>query len=63
MKCPNCEEEIIGVSATHDYSIELDPDTNQYTKHDISTEYVCQACGNGLGISDIEDILKQVDEL
>lgn len=63
MQCQNCGEELTEISVDHSYSIEWDEVYKQWVKHTSTANYVCGACGGELGISEIADILKQVDEL
>jgi len=63
MNCPNCGNELTEIFANHDYTIVLDTETQSWVKHDVNVDYVCGWCKEVLSVHDIEDILKQVDEL
>ena len=63
MKCPHCERTLESICASHDYMINLVPNTDLYSKTVGDVDYVCGECLGTLAISDIEDILRQVDEL
>lgn len=63
MKCPNCGIVLTEIHASHDYTIELNKETQSWVKHDVAVEYTCEWCRDVLAVHDIEDILKQVDEL
>lgn len=61
MQCPNCGAEITEILATHNYSIEKHDEV--WVKQVGGVIYSCSNCEVILDIHDIEDILKQVDEL
>ncbi len=62
-ECPSCGAILTEIQANHNYLIELSGETNKWGKSDGCVEYTCGNCHGVLGIHDIEDILKQVDEL
>ena len=63
MKCPSCDAEVTTILASHDYTIELNSETGQWVKDVGEAMYVCGSCLQELSVHDIEDILRQVDEL
>ncbi len=60
-KCPECGKKL-NMDATHLYSITQD-DGGKFHRSDGEASYRCDNCGTFLHISQIEDALKQVDEL
>ena len=63
MQCPSCGAELTEILAKHEYSIELNSETGQWGRGEGDVIYTCGNCSEELGFHDIEDILKQVDEL
>lgn len=63
MDCPNCGAVLTEILASHDYTLELKSETDKWVKGDGDVTYLCSNCMEGLGFSDIRDILIQVDEL
>ncbi len=63
IECQSCGEEVTDILAAHNYSIYWDKEQGKWGKSDGTAVYVCSHCLEELGICDIEDILKQVDEL
>ena len=61
MECPSCGVEIATVLAQHSYSIKWNEE--QWVKSVGEVEYRCSNCLEELDTHDIEDILRQVDEL
>lgn len=61
MECPACGEELNSILAEHCYSIEL-IDGSWY-RTDGEMCYRCGSCSDPLVVSEIADILKEVDEL
>ncbi len=59
--CPECDKKL-NIEATHLYDITQD-DEGKFGKSDGDATYRCANCGTFLHISQIEDALKQVDEL
>lgn len=60
--CPVCKKELSIIHATHVYDITLcRPD--DWSRDEGSVEYKCGHCEELLSTNEIEDILKQVDEL
>ncbi len=63
MKCPNCDRELTSILAQHSYSITYDREQEKWVKSCGDAEYACSMCLERLDTRDIEDILRQVDEL
>lgn len=63
MECPFCGAIVTEILASHDYTIEQNSETEQWVKTEGTASYSCGNCLDEFGIHDIEDILKQVDEL
>jgi len=63
MQCPSCSQEVTEILAHHDYTIELDASTGNWHKNENGVVYSCSNCLEELNLHDIEDVLKQVDEL
>lgn len=62
-KCPHCGAVLDDVLASHNYSITYSSEQEKWVKSEGNVEYRCGNCIEELDIHDIEDILKQVDEL
>ena len=63
VECQSCGEEVTDILAAHNYSIYWDKEQGKWVKSDGTAVYVCSHCLEELDIHDIEDILRQVDEL
>ena len=63
VECPSCGGEPTRIQASHNYSIEYDEEQGIWVKMVGEPVYVCGLCLEELDTHDIEDILKQVDEL
>ena len=63
MNCPQCERELKTVLALHRYNIKYDEEQKKWIKSCGEAEYACSMCLERLDTHDIEDILRQVDEL
>ena len=63
MDCINCGAVITEILAEHEYTIEQNSETGQWTKTVGNASYSCPECGVEFNISELTDILKQVDEL
>lgn len=63
MECPNCGWENPTIDASHHYSIVFNYQQGKYVKEVGDVFYVCMHCHGELDVSDIEDVLKSVDEL
>ena len=63
MDCPSCDKELTTILAQHEYTIRYDKEQEKWVKSDGDAEYACSSCLERLDIHDIEDILRQVDEL
>ena len=63
IQCPECGAELTEILARHAYMIEYSTLMERWTKSDGSVVYTCSNCEVELSIHDIEDALKQVDEL
>lgn len=63
MKCPSCGGEITEILACHTYTISYNTEQGKWLKETGGVVYNCAICMDELGIHDIEDILRQVDEL
>ena len=63
MNCPSCEKELTTILARHEYTIKFDTDQAKWVKEIGDAEYACNSCLETLVTTDIEDILRQVDEL
>ncbi len=62
MECSGCNTEVTVIFARHNYEISKS-EGDHWGKSDGEVTYVCGKCQEDLGVSDIEDILMQVDEL
>lgn len=63
MKCVDCDREITQILASHTYTIKYDEEQGKWVKEVGVVHYICGGCINELDTRDIEDILRQVDEL
>lgn len=59
--CPYCSEPLV-IEAEHIYLITKSEDSGWH-KEDGNVTYTCNNCDTELSVSEIKDILKQVDEL
>lgn len=59
--CPECGV-VLNIEAIHYYDITQD-DERKFHRTDGDVTYRCSACGATLHISQIEDALRQVDEV
>ena len=59
--CPGCECQL-SIWAVHRYLITQD-NKGEFHKDEGDVKYECGRCGYVLGVSEIEDALRQVDEL
>ena len=62
-ECSSCGGEPTQIYASHNYSIEYDEEQGKWVKEVGEAVYVCGLCLQELDTRDIEDILRQVDEL
>lgn len=63
MECPHCGAELTEITVIHNYSIVYDKEQGKWVKQVGEVIYSCGDCEVILDIHNIEDILKQVDEL
>lgn len=63
MICQYCGKEPKLILASHDYDIKYDEVQKKWVKSTGDVVYNCGECHQELSVHDIEDILKQVDEL
>jgi len=63
LECSGCGGIVTEILASHDYTIEQNSETSRWVKNTGNVTYVCGNCLEELDTNDIEDILKQVDEL
>ena len=63
MECPNCGAENPEIIADHRYLIAYNEEQGKYLKDDGEVTYSCNQCSELLGIADIQDALREVDEL
>lgn len=61
-KCPYCDDPLT-ILARHDYQIGYDEEQHKWVKDVGEVQYVCNNCYEVLDTHDLEDILKQVDEV
>jgi len=63
MECTSCGAEITEILARHEYTIRLDEEQDKGVKEEGEVIYSCGNCLQMVDTCDIEDALKQVDEL
>ena len=63
MQCPNCNGELAEILVTHEYAIDYSTEQEKWVKGVGWVTHTCSICGIELNISDIKDVLKEVDEL
>ena len=63
VECPSCGGEPTVIIATHSYTIEYSEEQNKWIKRNDYVVYACGICLDDIDTRDIEDILRQVDEL
>ena len=63
VECPSCGKEPTAILADHRYDIRYDEEQGKWVKETGEVAYVCGLCLEEIDTRDIEDILKQVDEL
>ena len=63
VECVSCGEDLTEILAAHNYSIKYDEEQGKWVKDVGEVVYVCGLCLQELDTRDIEDILRQVDEL
>jgi len=63
MICTECGAVDPEIMATHNYTIEYSEEDNKWVKTEGDAIYSCSNCEVILGIDEIADILRQVDEL
>jgi len=63
VECPSCGGEPTTILATHSYSIEYSKEQGKWVKRNDYVVYACGICLEELDTHDIEDVLRQVDEL
>jgi len=62
--CPSCGGKPTEIRASHDYTIRYDEKQSRWIKEIGEVTYVCGLCLEELDVHiDIEDVLRQVDEL
>ena len=61
MQCTNCGAELTEILATHNYTIEEHGEG--WVKQVGEVTYSCTNCEGIIVVNEIQDILKQVDEL
>lgn len=62
-ECNSCDKVLTGILAQNTYSIRYDEEQKKWVKECGEATYVCSNCLEELDSRDIEDILRQVDEL
>lgn len=62
-ECPSCGKKLAGILARHDYPIDYNEEQKKWVKECGDVRYACGSCLEELDTRDIEDILRQVDEL
>ncbi len=63
MQCPNCGAENPEISACHTYIIEYSTEQEKWVKGIGGAEYTCTNCSEELSGDELDDVLRQVDEL
>jgi len=63
VECPSCGKELTRILSDHRYDIRYDEEQGKWVKEIGEGIYVCGLCLEELDTHDIEDILRQVDEL
>lgn len=63
MECPSCGAEVTEILARHEYTISYSEEQGKWVKDVGEAGYSCGNCLGNLEPRDIEDILRQVDEL
>lgn len=63
LQCPSCGAILTEILVHHNYTIEYSEEQEKWVKSDGDASYLCVNCMEELDIGDIEDILRQVDEL
>jgi len=63
VECTSCGREPTTILAAHNYSIKYDEEQGKWVKETGEVIYVCGLCLQEIDTRDIEDILRQVDEL
>lgn len=63
MECPSCGMELTKILACHEYAIKYDEEQKKWVRDEGEVGYSCGNCLQSLDTRDIEDILRQVDEL
>ncbi len=63
MQCPSCKAENPEILARHNYTISYSEDQTKWVKNTGYVFYNCRNCEGPLELDEIEEALKQVDEL
>jgi len=63
VECSYCGANVTEILATHTYTISYDEDQEKWVRGCGDVVYVCGNCMDELDSHDIEDVLRQVDEL
>jgi len=63
MKCPYCGAELTEIVVVDNYTIDYSEEQGKWVKQIGEATYSCGNCEVILRTDDIEDILRQVDEL
>ncbi len=63
MQCPYCGAELTEILACYNYAIEYSEEQERWVKSIGSVVYSCSNCTDELDTHQIEDVLRQVDEL
>lgn len=61
--CPVCEGASTEIEVVHVYTLKYDEAQDKWVKSEGDVRYGCGMCALMLDIHDIEDILREVDEL
>ena len=63
MECTSCGAEVTEILARHTYTISHSEEQGKWVKDCGDVTYSCGTCLEELDSRDIEDVLRQVDEL
>ncbi len=63
VKCSGCGAEVTEILANHHYTVEYSEEQEKWVKNIGDVTYGCGNCLEEFDTHDIEDVLRQVDEL